>query len=164
MSMNIIRDLDTFDTLRTQVCRLVDIGLTVPSRVFINKSWDCGFCSFDLCFSPDLLRSCSGLCEAVGDDSFWFSMVDPDPVKYYYKEFGRFGAVKIQKNEDVGSVWSAFEEDPGGSPADALMYAVRRFVVISPSMRWAVWGTRDDELIICGTENAELLQAFSKSR
>src|SRR4051812_40945862 len=102
-----------------QTSRLVDINASLPSRVFVDRRWHCSFHSFDPCFGPDLFDSCALLSEAVGDDRVHFVMLGPDPVEYYFREFSRFGALSIPRTEDTDSVWSVFDEDPGGSPADA---------------------------------------------
>lgn len=162
--MNIIQDLPTFNGLVSKASRLIDINLTIPSRVFIDKSWCCAFCSFDLCFSPDLLQSCVRACDVGGDKNLWFMMLSPDPVEYYYKEFRRFGAVSIATEDDIDRAWSIFEDDPGNSPADALMFAVTRFAVFAQSLQWAVWGSRDDDVIICGAKDMTFLQALSRGR
>lgn len=161
MTMDTIHAFHVFDALRDQLCGRVATDRTIPDQVFLDRHWPSRFCQFDLCFSPQLLHSCVALCETTGDTSLSFVMLDPDPVEYYFREFGRFGAVTMQVHEDVDAAWSAFEEDPGGSPADALMYAVRKFAVISPSLRWAVWGSRDEDVIIVGAENNDIVDAFS---
>jgi len=162
--MNVVRDLHTFERLLARVGETVDVNVAAPDRVFTSNTWKCVFCSFDLCFSPDLLRSCAEACRAVEDDSFSFVMLEPDPIGYYYKEFGRTGAVTIRSNDDFEESWSYFEEEPGRIAADALMYAVQKFVVVSSGKRWAVWGSRDDDIIIVGADNTETLQAFSMER
>jgi len=160
--MGLVRNIEEFNGLSREIRNLVDIDLTIPKRVFKSLNWQCAFCSFDLCFSPSLLHSCASVCKTTRDERFSIVMIDPDPVNYYFKEFGRFGAVTLTPNDSIDLAWSIFEEDPGDSPADALMYAIRRFVVLGPSMRWAVWGSRDDEVIVCGGDSASIIRAFSK--
>jgi hypothetical protein len=162
--MNVIRDPQAFDRLIADASKIVRLPLSIPDRVFADGTWQSVFCSFDMCFGPDILRSCAGLCEAVGDDGYSFIMLEPDPVAYYYKEFRRFGAFTMQASENIDTSWRSFEEDPNASPADTLMYIVRKFVVTSPSLRWAIWGSRDEGVIICGADNIEVLRAFSQQR
>jgi|GEM_PF-2720165 len=158
--MKEIHDRQELATVWNQLTSVVEVGLSVPDCVLKQANWTTLFASYDLLFSPELIRSCSLLCKASGDTRFTFVTLEPDPTEYYHRHFRTFGAIVIENDDDADNVWLAFEKDPGNSLADALLYSVRRFTILPASVKWVVYGDRAAEVLVFSTSQPEIMGAL----
>lgn len=78
------------------------------------------------------------------------AVLNPEPLNYYFKEFGYFNWCKIP----VGLRQEQYEEilnlEPTGSPADSLQINSNLIVWASPTGKWAIWCDRGFETSVIG--------------
>ncbi len=107
------------------------------------------FDSLGLCTRPflGLLR---GLMNLSGDDSCLYLVVEPDPEEYFWANFKKYPLVEIGKDDVASDYFSSLNEDPGGSPADAIGTNWAQFFIFPTSKKWFVIGRRDNETDVGG--------------
>jgi hypothetical protein len=106
---------------------------------------------FDLLFTGRFFGKVKSLVQESGEKFFWLSVLDPDPKQYFFKHFGHFGALQCEVADDARSYVAAVNQDPGGSPADALIHNSNVVVLCSLSGDWIVVGRRNFDLAVCVT-------------
>ena len=78
------------------------------------------------------------------DGSSCYVVTSPDPLKYYWTEFKKYPSIEVNI-DDLASVYlSTLDEDPGGSPADAIGINWSEYVIFPPSKTWFIRGRRDN--------------------
>ena len=77
-----------------------------------------------------LLMKCSS------DKAVSYVVIDPDPVGYFYKFFGKYSAFEISDGDTAEEYLGMLNEDPGGSPADAVGLNVGGAVIFPESNSW----------------------------
>ncbi|WP_234399865.1 diadenosine tetraphosphatase [Paenibacillus popilliae] len=95
----------------------------------------------------DVLRN---LAFISNDDYIIMGMLNPDPVTYYYKEFGYYNWLHIPANMPEDYYWDMLNVEPNQSPPDALLFNSFVMVWASPSKQWAIWGERDYGIAVLG--------------
>jgi hypothetical protein len=79
------------------------------------------------------------------DDIAYYIVLDPDPISYFAAEFNKYPVLEIRSNDSCEAYLAALNEDPGGSPADAIGINWNEYGLIPPSVNWLIWGRRDDD-------------------
>ena len=92
-----------------------------------------------------------------------FAVIEPDPERYFFHHFGKYPIIEVSVNDSEETFLKAVNEDPGGSPADAIIYNGRVIVVYSDSPVWALYGERDYEFCVAAFAREELKDAFVSS-
>jgi hypothetical protein len=90
----------------------------------------------------------------------------PEPLTYYFKEFGYFNWCKLPVNLTKEDNIKVLNLEPPESPADSLMNNSNLIVWASPSGKWAIRCDRGFEVSVIGfnRESFEMdfLSAFPK--
>jgi hypothetical protein len=74
-----------------------------------------------------------------------YVVLDPDPVHYFHRQFGKYPVVEIAYGDSPQDYLKFLNQDPGGSPVDAIGTNCWAWVVVPPSIRWFVHALRSDE-------------------
>jgi hypothetical protein len=85
------------------------------------------------------------LMEWSGDKACNYVVLDPDPVHYFHRHFGKYPAVGISYGDSARDYLDFLNQDPGGSPADAVGNNCWAWVVVPPSIRWFVHALRSSK-------------------
>jgi hypothetical protein len=77
-------------------------------------------------------------------------ILKPDPFNYFHHHFGKYPAFIIGPEHDEDDHYAFLHADPGGSPADALMYNAQRYAVLPTQGDWFIYGnwTRETGAVI----------------
>ncbi|ASL46815.1 hypothetical protein bAD24_III05455 [Burkholderia sp. AD24] len=94
-------------------------------------------------FVRDLLRFTDS-----SDDAFAFVGLRPDPFNYFFHHFSKYPAIVFQPAHSEADYCRLLQSDPGGSPADALAYNTRGYVVLPISGGWITYGDESSEIAI----------------
>lgn len=124
--------------LRARTCVYIDSGRE-PTTLRRLTFDDAGVCTHKF---ADLLQR---LMECSGDLAAHSVVLDPDPVHYFYRNFNKYPSLEIALGDASAAYLSALNEDPGGSPADAVGTNWWAFVVVPPSLKWFVHARRSDQ-------------------
>ena len=109
-----------------------------------SKKWDrLMFDSLELCTRPfvGLLQS---LMHWSGDEIAYYIVLNPDPIRYFAAEFKKYPLLEIRRDDSCEAYLAALNEDPGGSPADAVGINWDEYGILPPSVKWLIRGFRDD--------------------
>jgi len=89
----------------------------------------------------DLLQK---LMEWSDDTTCFYAVLDPDPVYYFHRLFGKYPVVEIEKGTPATSYLESLNEGPPESPADAVGINWSECVILPPSNGWFVHALRSD--------------------
>lgn len=95
--------------------------------------------------SLDFGRLLQNLLELSHDPYAAYVVLVPDPIWYFYHHFRKYPAVHIEAGDSAERYLSVLNEDPGGSPADAIGINWWELAVVPPSRAWFVHALRHDE-------------------
>lgn len=84
------------------------------------------------------------LMEYSGDSTVYYVVLDPDPVHYFHRHFKKYPVLEISLGDSPESYISSLNQDPGGSPADAIGINWWTCVIVPPSLKWFVHALRSD--------------------
>jgi hypothetical protein len=83
------------------------------------------------------------LMEWSKDSHFRYIVLEPDPFSYYFTHFSKYPLFEISIDDSDEAYINALNEDPGGSPADAVGTNWFRYVILPPSKKWFIHGQQD---------------------
>lgn len=97
-----------------------------------------------------------------GTSAFVVLAIRPDPFTYFHHHFGQYPAFVVGPEHGEDEYYAFLHADPGGSPADALMYNAQRYAVLPTQGEWFIYGnwTRETAAFIGSPEVME----FSRQR
>ena len=122
----------------------------LPNPVFKVSFKNTVAFDFDYAMSYRFWGELEKLTDIFGDSSVIMAVLDPDPVNYYYSEFSQYNWCVFQKDTTADEYWSAINQGPEGSPADAILSNSEAVVWLSSSLNWAIWGERSYGICILG--------------
>lgn len=76
------------------------------------------------------------LMKCSADTSVSYVVVDPDPIEYFHRRFGKYPAIEISRADTADTYLMVLNKDPGGSPADAIGTNVGKAVFVPGSASW----------------------------
>jgi len=80
-----------------------------------------------------------------GDPNAAYVVLDPDPIQYFHRHFKKYPALEIANGDTADDYIHALNEDPGGSPADAVGTNCWEWVIVPPSIKWFIHALRDSD-------------------
>jgi hypothetical protein len=135
-----------FEHEMRRIDELIDRSATLPAQVFCTRVAAYYIIDFDQLWSEEFFVAMQRMTERVGDASFTFAVMKPDPADYYYACFGKFPLLQFTVDDAADRYIGAIHEDPGESPADAIAYNSEVIIIYPPSGRWAIYGDRNLEI------------------
>lgn len=157
-----IKNAKEFDHLLVRLNHLARINLRLPAKVFCDQLRFVSFFEFDLFSGDKFWNLICRLAKENRDERITLSVLDPDPVEYFFKEFDEYGAFELTR-DDSGDVY--FEElsaHPNRSSADSLLHNSEVLVWLGTSERWLIWGERSNGVAILATEDNIHIEALAK--
>jgi hypothetical protein len=88
-----------------------------------------------LCTS-DFARLLRSLMLLSADLRVYYLVLSPDPVHYFHRHFNKYPLFEFGRDDSVDSYLVALNEDPGGSPADAVGTNWSASVIFPPGAKW----------------------------
>lgn len=143
-----IKDLQEFRNLESIVNSIFYTDRQLPEQVFRKDFGNYVFEEFDLAMSDKFWDTIQILARQAQDEYVLCAVLNPHPLEYYYKEFGYFNWVKLPLNLTADEYLDILNIEPESSPADSITTNSFTIVWLSPSMKWAIWGDRNDEVCV----------------
>ena len=145
-----MRTLD-LEEVRQQRSRLATIlrsvRLSPNASVFIPPVAGARLVDFEEIFSPAFFRAACGAATDLRQNAILLGVVEPDPERYFHREFGSTAWYEFSCRDDGGDDYRrASHLGPGGSPADAVAFRGESVVVFASDLRWLVLGDRGAEV------------------
>jgi len=124
--------------LEAGICRYIDSRRysTILEPISFD---DAGTCTREF---ANLLQALLAL---SNDRNAHYIVLDPDPLKYFHKHFGKYPILSLQKGDPAETYLALLNEDPGGSPADAVGTNCYEWVILPESHGWFVNCLRDSD-------------------
>ncbi|WP_024427911.1 hypothetical protein [Bacillus safensis] len=145
-----VRSEKEFRFYQNLVDLVFDQNKRLPQQVF-RKNFDCFlFQEFEWALSDDILPTIKDLLNSTSDREFLTAVLKPDPVDYYFKEFGYYNWLKASVNISGEDYVNALWTHPKGSIADNIITNSNIVVWLSRSLQWAILADRDLEICIIG--------------
>ena len=145
-----IRSEKEFKFYQNLVDHVFETNKELPQQVF-RKTFDCFlFQEFDWALSDDILPTIKELSNVTQDREFLTAVLQPDPTKYYLKEFGYYNWLKANVNISSEDYVNALWTHPKESIADDIITNSYIVVWLPHSLQWAIWADRDMEICIIG--------------
>ena len=148
-----------YHRVRDLLNRCFELEARLPGQVLQRVPQAHAFFEFDEVFSETFWNAMKGLLSHYGDDTVIFSVVEPDPESYFYKEFGYYPAMELSRAVRGDQYLSLFSFVPDDSPADALLHNSQALVFLSQSGGMAIWADRDLELGLLALYDGSGVQA-----
>jgi hypothetical protein len=123
--------------LEARTCVYIDSGRESSrlQRLIFDDAMTCTFAF------AELLQN---LMEWSGIETCNYVVLDPDPVHYFYRLFKKYPAFEVALGDSPQSYIQFLNQDPGGSPADAVGTNCWAWVVAPPAIGWFVHALRSD--------------------
>jgi hypothetical protein len=135
-----------------------------PDQVFNQKFNNFLFEEFDWMMSFEFWNvAVKPLAHASQDEYVLIGILDPDPINYFYHEFGYYNWFKLPVNNlTEGDFWKILVTGPERSPADAMRYNSETIIWLPMSAKWAIWGERSVELcaLAFSDNNTQIVEAL----
>jgi hypothetical protein len=93
--------------------------------------------------TKDFVRALNTLLRLGDDVSCTYLVLDPDPLNYFQRHFGKYSALRFESPIVPEDFLARLSEDPGDSPADALGVNWWECVIIPSSSPWFIHCLRD---------------------
>lgn len=150
-----VDDHERFELLKLQVEECFWIERSLPNQVFKQGFASFRFEEFDWAMSADFWSALQALCQCSGDASLLIAVLEPDPLKYYRKEFGYFNWAELSVSASDTEYLELLNRFPDESPADSLLANSEKVVWLPRSGKWAIWGERTYEVCVMGRRDSE---------
>jgi hypothetical protein len=115
----------------------------LPHQVFSDDFTNYRFLEFDRMLFPDFWGMLFACADQAGDVDVSLIVHEPDPETYFFRHFGRYGALRFSRTTSAEDYSKALCNEPSQSSADAFLYVGSVFSFCGNSQRWAFWGERD---------------------
>jgi hypothetical protein len=145
-----ITDRSAFDRIVSKLDAATHRTHRLPQRVFRDGYGQFACIEFDIFSGDNFWALVQGLATAVKDDTVACTALDPDPVEYFFKEFGAYGAIEIAASASADQYFAALSSAPEISPADSLLHNGEVLTWCSPSLDWFMWGERSLTAVMLG--------------
>lgn len=146
----VINDPYEFEEAYKLIRSLFNVNERLPELVF-NKSFIHFLCEESyFALSGKFWETIQQLSQLSNDDTIIVGLLDPDPVAYFFKEFGFYNWFKFATNITPSMYEEAIHQVPKGSPADAITYNSEIIVWAPLSKKWAIWFERGYDICILG--------------
>ncbi|MCE3234202.1 MAG: hypothetical protein K0Q50_382 [Vampirovibrio sp.] len=148
-SISFVTDKTEFDKLLLEAGCIFNLEKRLPDQVFKE-----GYIFYLIknfigdTMSTDFWRYIQHGNLGLNNEVISFLTLDPDPVQYFHKEFSCYSAFQFPLHINDESYAQAFQNDPGHSPADALLFNSTTVIWFPNSLNWGIWAERDLEIAI----------------
>jgi hypothetical protein len=150
--------LDQYHAARQKVESIFHVERCLPDQVFIRSYRFQLLCEFDFAMS-DVLEAFRKTCSPLATDTVLLSVLDPDPIKYFYKHFHKLNAFYFKAGVTKHEYYSLRWRNPG-NPADAIQFNTEIETYIPSSLSWAMWGERSPEIAVIGLDDPVLAKTL----
>jgi hypothetical protein len=155
-SSHFVTSPDEFAVLKARAERIFMEGTDgLPTQVFRNGFRHFRFVNFDKMLSPAFWVNLTSCAKHFGDQDVCLLLHRPDPYSYYFRHFGRFGALRFGPSTSSEEYFAALDVGPKDSPADAIRYVGNVVSWHGNSCAWGFWGERDLGIGVAATNSVE---------
>lgn len=159
--MRWLSDLSELRDERAKLATLLKLDQWLPDQVFRFPPARCFVLEFDRLLSHELIGAARRVSHQLDGGAITLGTLSPDPEEYFFKHFSRIPWLEIDPESPAEHVTAALMEDPGDSPADALLFRADRVIVYGDPIRWLYLGDRELEIGILGCLDTQVAEAWT---
>jgi len=153
---------DKFVTEIEYVSQLLRKGVNLPNQVFQSDFKYFGICDFGFISTDEYYENLKNYLVSCGERFLKIVSLDPDPIKYFYNNFGTYPYLEISVESSNDEYIKYINEDPGGSPADSIAMNGRTLVYYTGKNDWAIFCNAELEVCIVAFKEKESFSSFKK--
>jgi hypothetical protein len=94
------------------------------------------------------------LCEMHGEKTFYLLTLEPNPITYFFRHFGRYPAFEFGPEDSSDTYKEVLLKDPGNSPADAIAHNGRVITLFPRTLSWFIAIVHPSDLAMIATREA----------
>lgn len=159
-----LRKKEEFEQSFQIVKEMIENNESLPNQIFKEPLNYFLICDLDKAMGGSFQDELKNLLSVAKDNYLIMGILDPDPVTYYYEEFGYYNWFHVPANMRENYYGDMLNVEPKGSPADALVDNSFVMVWASSSKQWAIWGERRYGIAILGfNRDSELRQQIQEN-
>jgi hypothetical protein len=146
----IIYNSNEFEKAHNLIKSVFNINQRLPEQVFNENftNFTCEEVYFAL--SRNFWETLQQLARISNDTHIIIALLDPDPVSYFFKEFGYYNWFKLPVTSTAEEYKQLLWLAPQDSSADAMIFNSEVVVWVPLSGKWAVWTERSCDICILG--------------
>lgn len=133
-----------------------------PCNIFSDRIMFIISFEFDLIYTELFFDGIQTFLNSINEDNFTFYTINPNPDKYFYKNFGKYSVGVINQNTNYDD-YMIFLYDNPGNEADCLIYNAETITIFSDESNWGIVGSKDWEIGIVGFQNVKIGHKFLDS-
>jgi hypothetical protein len=124
----------------------VRTGRQFPQKMVSDDyAYSCLF-DFETIFSKDFFDVIKEILKEKANDCFYVIVAEPDPLNYFFKNFNKLPVISITSTMVFQEYVEILNSDPGGSPADALIFNSNILYVVSEDLQIIYFFDRKKEI------------------
>ncbi|HEK9104075.1 hypothetical protein KFD70_25700 [Bacillus pfraonensis] len=159
-----LRDKEEFEGWNEKLNEMFHLGFNLPYQVFKKGYGNYMFEEFDFLMEDGGWDEVKKIAQMTNDSFVVMGVLNPHPVKYYYKEFGYYNWLKLPFHLSGNQYIDVLDMYPVDSPADSIMDNSSMIVWFSPSMEWIIIGDREYGIgILTIKDGSKLKHNFTSS-
>ncbi len=146
--------LQQYPAARQKTESTFHVDKRLPDQVFKHSYRFQLLCEFEFAMS-DILNVFHKIRSPLAADTVLLSVLDPDPIAYYYKHYHKINAFYFKADITENEYFDLRSRNPGNK-ADAIQYNTEIETYNPESLGWAMWGERSREIAVIGLDDREL--------
>jgi len=156
--MDFLTDPEEFRRHNARIQELLDLERKLPEQVFRRPLGNFIFLNFDEVFWGFDLECLKSFARA--EETFFVTVVDPDPQSYYRKHFNIYPTIAMGPDVDLNAYRKILARPLSEDNSETLADAAGVEVLYSFGHDWAIYGDRDFELAIAAFGDSDLAATF----
>lgn len=161
--MNFINNKIVFSQFTMKMDSMLLAGKRLPEQVFKEGFSIFYFIEFDEIFTKLFFNKLIKFLYLENESEFIMYVTDPNPETYFLNYFNQYPIVKFSDDNTDEEYLQILLEDPGNSPADAIIYNSNTIVFFSESSEWLIYGDREMEVGVIAFSQASVASNFVTS-
>lgn len=158
--MKAVSEENYFVPIAANIIKTLNKTKALPENVFQKEFGHYLFITFDELFTTLFFNHLKDYLLKTNEQDFFVSSIDPDPEAYFKVHFGFFGAFIFSTSDSEKDYIFALNNYPEDSPADALAHNCESILIMSVNDKFAIYGSRDNEIAICAFPDREQAKSF----
>jgi len=147
-----IKTKDKFDIAKTELIKIFNCQTEFPENPFQEEYSNFKFEEFDWILSGEFWPVLKEVADLSFDSEICISVIDPDPEKYFFPNFGFYNWLQLSTAMTALEYWETINKSPPHSPADCILVNSEKLFIYPKSKSWAIFGCRSEGLCVFGSK------------
>ena len=147
-----IRTKEQFDLAQSELLEIFDFQKEFPENPFNSQYSNYQFEEFDWMLSGEFWPVLKEVANRSLDNKIALSVIDPDPEKYFFSNFGFYNWAELSTAMTTAEYWEIINIPPVQSPADSILVNSEKLFIYPSSKKWAIFGSRSEGLCVLGSK------------